>query len=221
MPNRVLTKIHGSEKALKKIKEIAVRHVVLEEKDVDDGIFKYHQTAQEYDVFDFERIIPMPPHIYRWNLWKAEEEKYWKENCWYDWSCRHWWTKWNSSEYQDCWDYISFETARSCPLPIIRELSTYLPDEKLYIERADEAIWNWWCRFYAQDWDLMDVEPELQLSDEEMWFSVRQNVPDDKCKLAREEMKKDFEEWENVCDECWEVHSEDNDKNTDKESLPF
>ena len=65
MPNRVLTKIHGSEKALQKIKEIAVRHVVLEEKDIDDGTFKYHQNAQEYDVFDFERIIPMPPHIYR------------------------------------------------------------------------------------------------------------------------------------------------------------
>jgi hypothetical protein len=66
MPNRVLTKIHGSEKALNKIKEIAVVHEIVEEKDVEreDGSI-YHQKYQEYDRFDFERVIPMPTHIYR------------------------------------------------------------------------------------------------------------------------------------------------------------
>ena len=197
MPNRIKTKIHGSEKALKKIKEIAVKHVVVEEHDEELVPWKnVHIKATEYDEFDFEKIIPMPPHIYRGNLWREEEKKYWKSNCWYEWSCKHWWTKWNASEYEDCWDYLSFETAWSCPIPIIRELSCFVPDEKFFIERADEAVWNWWWRFYAENWNLYDVEDELQLSDEEIWFSVWQDVPDNECKSAREEMKADQEKEE-------------------------
>ena len=34
---------------------------------------------------DFNKVIPMPAHIFRGNLGMAEREKYGKEN-WYDWS---------------------------------------------------------------------------------------------------------------------------------------
>lgn len=39
----------------------------------------------EYGIgtIDFEKIIPMPPKVYRGSLGRAEQEKYGKDN-WYD-----------------------------------------------------------------------------------------------------------------------------------------
>lgn len=41
---------------------------------------------------DFNKVIPMPEHIFRD---MAEREKYGKDN-WYNWSIAHWGTIWNS-----------------------------------------------------------------------------------------------------------------------------
>ena len=46
---------------------------------------------------DFNKIIPMPDHIYRGNLGTRERELYGKNN-WYDWSIENWGTKWNVLE---------------------------------------------------------------------------------------------------------------------------
>ena len=40
---------------------------------------------------DFNKIVPMPEHIYRGDLGSEEIEKYGAENCWYDWSMEQLW----------------------------------------------------------------------------------------------------------------------------------
>lgn len=72
---------------------------------------------------DFEKIIPMPANIFRGNLGTEERVKYGEKN-WYDWSCKHWNTKWNACDTEleredDETAYLTFETAWSAPTPII------------------------------------------------------------------------------------------------------
>ena len=85
MPNHVSNSltIAGSKEDIEKIKK------ELQHEEEEDGK-KYHSH------FSFKKIIPMPDHIYRGSLGKAEEEKYGKENCWYDWSVKNWGTKWDA-----------------------------------------------------------------------------------------------------------------------------
>ena len=80
----------------------------------------------EKNVFDFERIVPMPDYIYRGNVGLRELELY-GENNWYDWSLKNWGTKWNSGDaIQDGCDFY-FETAWSPCEPVIEELAKAFP----------------------------------------------------------------------------------------------
>jgi len=90
---------------------------------------------------DFNKVIPMPAHIFRGNLGMAEREKYGKDN-WYDWSVAHWGTKWNSYGYDPVYtlkefdgEHIEFQTAWSHPDPLIAALS------KQYSDLQFEAMW--------------------------------------------------------------------------------
>lgn len=47
---------------------------------------------------DFNRLIPTPTNIFQGDIGIDEEEKYGKENCWYDWNYKHWGTKWNACD---------------------------------------------------------------------------------------------------------------------------
>ena len=110
-------------------------------------------TADESGLIDFEKIIPMPPEIFRGNpltnnqgeiigygTSAADEEKYGAENCAINWSRKHWGTKWNS--YDNCLrgNSIYFETAWSAPLPVIEALSARFPDLTVTLEWADEDM---------------------------------------------------------------------------------
>jgi hypothetical protein len=59
-------------------------------------------------IKDFNKITPMPKWVYDKDLGSKSEEKYGKENCWYDWSIKNWGTKWNAckSELKDEEDTI-------------------------------------------------------------------------------------------------------------------
>jgi len=95
--------------------------------------------ASEKQEFDFEKIVPMPEHIFRGNLGKEEEEKYGKENCWYDWCCENWDTKWNACDvsfeddpgHQETLEY-EFDTAWSPPANIYRTLKNKFPGSSIF-----------------------------------------------------------------------------------------
>ena len=92
---------------------------------------------------DFNKVIPMPGHIFRGNLGQEERAKYGKDN-WYDWSLDHWGTKWNSYGYSDDTpkefdgSTITFDTAWSCATPIIAALAERYPDLHFELKWADE-----------------------------------------------------------------------------------
>lgn len=76
------------------------------------------------ECIDFEKLIPMPGNIFRGGLGPEEQKKYGKNN-WYDWSITNWGTKWNAywSTLDDENNTITFDTAWSCPLPVLDELA--------------------------------------------------------------------------------------------------
>lgn len=65
-------------------------------------------------------------------------------NNWYDWCIANWGTKWNSYEvsYSDDKKKIVFDTAWSCPLPVIEALSEKFKDTTFTLKYADEDIGN-------------------------------------------------------------------------------
>ena len=105
---------------------------------------------------DFEKIIPMPPNIYRGDLGLEERELYGKYN-WYDWSIENWGTKWNSYGY--CRDFkysqfdpIIFQTAWRAPHPVIEKLFMMFQDVEIVHEWADEGVArNCGRRIYNQE----------------------------------------------------------------------
>ena len=104
---------------------------------------------------DFQKIIPMPSNIYRGNLGQKERERY-GENNWYDWSVKHWHTKWNAYGYDETFSYtpgepMLFLTAWSAPHPILEQLSEKYPDMEITHEWADEDIGHHCGRRLYQD----------------------------------------------------------------------
>jgi hypothetical protein len=103
---------------------------------------------------------------------------------WYDWCPDNWGTKWNSSECSFSRDTISFQTAWSCPKPILEEISRQLgPDAVLVVKYADEDM-GYNCGQYV----LQDGKVTTEVA---MEFGSR-----DAIKFACDVTGRDFEEYE-------------------------
>lgn len=102
------------------------------EPDVD-----FEKFTDEEGKFDFNKIIPMPDDIYRGDLGEKERAKYGKKN-WYDWSIENWGTKWNACDSNVQGNTVYFETAWSCPLPLLVELGKKVGG--ILVFYADENI---------------------------------------------------------------------------------
>ena len=113
MPNHITNKIEfsGNQESIDKILEL---------------------IKGEDTCIDFEKIIPMPSNIFRGNLGPEERNKYGKSN-WYDWSLFNWGTKWNaySSHLYSDNNTIEFDTAWSCPLPVLDKLAELCYEHKV------------------------------------------------------------------------------------------
>ena len=105
MPNNVtnLIKFNGKQEDINKVLELI-------------------RTGKE--CIDFNTIIPMPENIFRGNVGLEERQKYGSDN-WYDWSIAHWGTKWNAydSHLDKENNTITFDTAWSCPIPVLDALA--------------------------------------------------------------------------------------------------
>lgn len=128
MPNHVtnILEIKGSKKRAEQIfSEIG-------------SIHKYE--GKDICLIDFEKIIPMPIHIYKGDLTPEKEEEKKVDN-WYNWSINNWGTKWNSYDNVKLSDFkVKFNTAWSCPIPIFIALSKKFDDIDIIGRYADEDI---------------------------------------------------------------------------------
>lgn len=59
---------------------------------------------------------------------------------WYEWRIKNWGTKWNSYDVSFCLKdkMIAFNTAWSCPVPVIRKLVDIFPEIPFVLDYADE-----------------------------------------------------------------------------------
>jgi hypothetical protein len=113
---------------------------------------KKHFTKDEIRgvEFDFETLVPMPETVFRGNLGTQEREKYGNNN-WYDWSVKHWGTKWNASNTQFHSDDVRktgrsyslefmFETAWALPEPIYTKIAEMYPDLSIVVDYSEEGM---------------------------------------------------------------------------------
>lgn len=98
------------------------------------------ENQEESVAMDFNNITPMPKWVYQGNLGTKEEEKYGKENCWYEWSIKNWGTKWNAFSSSSHDNIIEFETAWNGVPKLITKLGVIFPNIEFEYLFADEDI---------------------------------------------------------------------------------
>jgi len=141
MPNHITNKLHlvGDDEHIKKL--------IIAIKDDKVGL----------GSVDFNKILPMPEHIFTGDLGTEERKKY-SENNWYDWSVENWGTKWNAygflgmtseeklpyasaEEHQKAHgNILEFQTAWSGVSELMRKLSEIFPNVEIRYGWADEDI---------------------------------------------------------------------------------
>lgn len=87
--------------------------------------------------FTFEKILPMPADISRESLTITDRLQS-KGRNWYDWSIANWGTKWDASSPYVNGPSVEFDTAWSCPEPLLRALAKKVGP--LLVFYADEGI---------------------------------------------------------------------------------
>ena len=128
MPNITENRVRFISKNKSSLEKVKNSLMTTEIHTQDDG------TKETYlQVYDFDKIVPMPKHIFRGNLGDKERKKYGKNN-WYDWSYLHWGTKWNAMDAiiaEDTENTLSyyFESAWDCPRGIAYAIEDFLPKD--------------------------------------------------------------------------------------------
>ena len=96
-------------------------------------------------LVDFNRLIRMPEHqpgvfCAHGNLGLDEEATH-PAGTWYSWSTQYWGTKWGpygQPDKRDTPTLLHFQTAWSCPHPIVFALAAAMPEASFVWEYADE-----------------------------------------------------------------------------------
>lgn len=86
-----------------------------------------------------------------------ENEKKYGYESWYGWACDNWGTKWNAYSSIVGDNSIQFQTAWSCPFPIISKLAKLFPDVTITVKFADED-----CGSNCGEFDIFYENGELK-----------------------------------------------------------
>lgn len=122
-------------------------------------------------TIDFNKIIPMPGHIFTGNLGTEERRKY-GENNWYDWSVSNWGTKWNAYNQSIDGNTLTFDTAWAAPIPVMKKLSKLFPDITFSYKWADEDIGQGVGAAELEDGKMMEVYMPLEGTAEARRFAL-------------------------------------------------
>lgn len=133
-------------------------------------IEKSEENNEVYGIgtIDFNKITPCPPWVFNGFLGREHEEKYGKENCWYEWNKKNWGTKWNAfnqTNEEKSPDTICFETANNGVPNLIKKIAWIFPNVELQYEFADEELGCNVGRYNFKDTEIEDNSPESRSKD--------------------------------------------------------
>lgn len=122
----------------------------------------FEEFTNDEGNFTFEKIVPMPSNIYRGAFGQQEKQIY-GENNWFDWSRKNWGTKWDACEPEVNGRTVVFNTAWSCPEPVLIALAKKVGGVLVFY--ADEDIGNNFGAFFVtKKGEVVDVPSNYVLA---------------------------------------------------------
>lgn len=105
------------------------------------------EAEPEFEIFDFNKIIPMPAFIASGDLAPGSREERTGRN-WYKWRTESWGTKWNSYDLSIKTDecdrlVFCFDTAWSVPTPVLKTIGQWFHELDITVEYFDEGHCFW------------------------------------------------------------------------------
>ena len=173
MPNYITNKlmILGTDKQIEEV----MNFIKIDKTEINKDIFGV-------GTIDFNKITPMPQWVCKGDLSIKEEEKYGKENCWYEWCIKNWGTKWNAFKQLDkinTKNALYFETALSGVPILISKLAWMFPDVIIKYGWADEDFgYNVGELTYKDTEILESIKPQGGSKEAyELALSITQSTP--------------------------------------------
>jgi len=140
MPNHIqsIITISGTKESVERVKNriLVTEEYISELNERNKNLADDFKTViPKLGTLTMNRLIPKPTNIFQGEfLTKATEDKYGKENCWFDWNIQHWGTKWDVYDEEitmlnDNVMQIMFQTAWHAPMPYMEQLAKVCVEE--------------------------------------------------------------------------------------------
>ena len=175
MPNHVTNKltILGTKEQVKEVFDF----IKIEKSEENPNVYGM-------GTIDFNKITPMPKWVFSGILGREDEEKYGKENCWYDWCCKNWGTKWNAygqPNKGNTENTICFETAWDGVPDLIQKLAWIFPNVIIEYSYSDEDFGYNVGKYRFRDTETLEEYLPVGGSKEayELAFEVNGSTPED------------------------------------------
>lgn len=119
-------------------------HLLVEGRESDIAAFFAKAAGKNHDggdsIFTFNAFIPMPDTVFRGSIGKREELEFPGDSNWYEWSKKHWGTKWDCYQKEIVPPLAHFQTAWNVPRPVLLEMSRQFPSLVFTNEWIEETL---------------------------------------------------------------------------------